>query len=200
MKIKQPEISLYSSKEFGELHATITSQGKVFYCASDLCRCLNLLIREGEKIIKASKCATKEYMVKKAKKTISYIFVDYDGLLSLLIESRKTKANAYRKWIENTVGKSKKTKVITLPQQEEPQPINKMLKGDDGEYPTLDRYFREFVPSSYLIDTLFATMKDYLIKAEQSKCTNMDEVIHRVEVLHTFNSTLIANNRNKVIA
>lgn len=68
MKIKQPEISLYSSKDFGELHATITSQGKVFYCASDLCRCLNLLIREGEKIIKASKCATKEYMVKKAKK------------------------------------------------------------------------------------------------------------------------------------
>ena len=114
MKIKQPEVSLYSSKEFGELHATVTSQGKVFYCTSDLCRCLNLLIREGEKIIKASKCATKEYLVKKAKKTISYIFIDYDGLLSLLIESRKTKANAYRKWIENTIGKSKKTKAITL--------------------------------------------------------------------------------------
>lgn len=146
MKTQQPKISLYTSKEFGELHATISPQGKVFYCVSDLCRCLNLLIREGEQIVKASKCSTKEFLVKKTKKTISYIFVDYDGLLSLLIESRKTKANAYRKWIESTIGKPKKTKAITLPQQEEPQPINKMLKGDDGEYPTLDRYFREFVP------------------------------------------------------
>lgn len=200
MKTQQPKISLYTSKEFGELHATISPQGKVYYCATDLCRNLNLLIREGEKIIKTSKCSTKEFLVKKTKKTISYVFVDYDGLISLLIESRKTKANAYRKWIEHAIGKPQKKKGITQAQQEQLQPINGMVKGDDGDYPTLDKYFREYVPSSYLIDTLFDTMKDYLLKAEQSNCSNMDEVLHRIEILHTFNSTLIANNRNKVIA
>lgn len=177
---------------FGELNIAVNGGGRM-YCLMDICRILNLLKREGDKIVKSCGCKTRDYFVKRTKTVVSRLFVDESGLVSLATESRKNNADKFRVWAEGLV------KVPVLPLF----PAGGIAKGgldskavgedDVDDYPTVGQYFKNYVPLDYFIPLLSDTLKDYLEISKNEPDYKKRSIEHRVSVLNTFNVTLIAN-------
>ena len=67
------------------------------------------------------------------------------------------------------------------------------------DYPTLDEYFKDFVPADYFIPMLRSLMDDYVGKTMAYDRSNLEEVLRRINVLDTFLSTLAANTNQPAI-
>lgn len=186
----------FTSTMFGELY--IGEADKVrLYCVSDICRALGILVREGCKILERNNCYTKELLIRRRVIAKSHLFTDRDGLLTLLIETHKPNANLYRKWIEE------KENVIDICEvglkwDQTTRGCNRLERmAKDDKYPTVDDYFRNYVPADFFVDLLNSTIKDYKYISEKS---NVDEqklgiMKFQTEVLGTFCSTLNANTQ-----
>ncbi len=172
----QPRIELFRSDTFGELHVTFDTQ--LWYCLTDICRSLELLIKEGERIIRHNGSTTKEFLVKKMKRTAGEIFVNYDGLLSLIIESKKTMANPYRKWVSHILPTKSDVAPAIVPDC----------------YPTLDEYFTLYVPAPEFHEALSEVNAHCLTAAGRSgmKPEKRRALINDVNILNTFCDTLKA--------
>ncbi len=67
----------------------------------------------------------------------------------------------------------------------------------DDKYPTVDEYFKKFVPADFFVDLLNSTIKDYKYFLEKSSVDEQRLGIMKfqTEVLGTFCSTLNANTQ-----
>lgn len=202
--VKQSEqVQKFYDARFGELNIALNGEGEKMYCLTDICQILELLKREGDRIVKQSKCYTQEFFVKRIKQIVSREFVDESGLISLVTESRKNKADKFRMWAIGLGVKVSKSaiarkRVSDLPRGENGKWMKKEEQkvGCDEEgypYPTLEEYFKDFVPLDYLIPMISETMKDYLKLVQKEPESHKREVEHRCSVLNTLNLTLIAN-------
>jgi len=200
--VKQsPEVRKFYDGRFGELNIAVDKEHGKMFCLTDVCRGLDLLKREGMKIVRKSECATKEFFVKRTKVVTGHEFVDSDGFLSLIAESRKNKADGYRKWV---LSLPVTWKVPENPKEQKPskatiQVETKVPQEEDDPYPTLEEFFDTYVPLDEFIPLLSDVLKDYLFCA-QLQCQEMPfpeehfkKVCHRIEILNCFNITLIAN-------
>lgn len=172
----QPRIELFVSDSFGELH-TVYTDGKLWYCVSDVCRSLELLLKEGERVVKQYNNSTIDLLVKRQKRTMNEIFTDYDGFISIIIESRKAQANLYRKWAESI-----------LPTK---NPIPAVVPEN---YPTLDEYFTQYVPASEFHHALTEVNSHCTSAAGRAlmKPEKRKSLLHDVGILSTFCDTLQA--------
>lgn len=99
---QEPSMKKFYSPEFGFLHAC-KKDGCLWYNLTDICNTLSMKLREAEAIVKATKGKIKEMNVRRQKITSCNRFVDQDGLLTILIDSRKNQSNGFRRWIDSVV-------------------------------------------------------------------------------------------------
>lgn len=99
---QDPQMKKFYSPEYGFLHAC-NKDGTLWYNLTDICNTLAMKLREAESHVKNSKGKVNEFNVRRQKVTSCNRYVDQDGLLTVLIESRKNTSNGYRKWIESVV-------------------------------------------------------------------------------------------------
>ncbi|MCM1221985.1 MAG: hypothetical protein NC548_46685 [Lachnospiraceae bacterium] len=92
----------FFSSEFGFLHA-IEADGRLWFNMTDLCSALRMALRDAKNECELANCEVREYNVRRAKFTSCNCYVDEDGMHTIIVESRKTRANAYRQWIEAVV-------------------------------------------------------------------------------------------------
>lgn len=100
--IQEPGMKKFYSSEFGFLHA-IVADGKMWFNMTDLCSALRMALRDAKNECELANCEVREYNVRRAKFTSCNCYVDEDGMHTIIVESRKTRANAYRQWIEAVV-------------------------------------------------------------------------------------------------
>ena len=100
--IQEPGMQKFFSPEFGFLHALV-SDGKLWFNMTDLCSALRMALRDAKNECELANCEVREYNVRRAKFTSCNCYVDEDGMHTIIVESRKTRANAYRQWIEAVV-------------------------------------------------------------------------------------------------
>lgn len=170
-------VSYYDTK-FGELNVAIGDNGKPMYCLNDVCRDIKLFMREGEQIVKKSGCKVNNYFVKRTKCVVSRVFVDESGFLSLVVESRKNNADSFRKW-GLSLGATAQRNAIGA----------RML--DDGYYPSIAEYFKDYVPASEFIPILDALVLSF--KKDKQKSTSNPQFV--LFVVGTFRETLEASIR-----
>lgn len=195
------EVKKFYDKRFGELNIATSEDGLPMFCLMDVCRGLELLKKEGDRIVRQSKCQQQEYFVKRVKQIVSRVFVDESGFLTLVTESRKNKADRYRIWaisqarsMTRSVKARKRAENIKRGADGKfRKDITELANDDGGPYPTLEEYFKEYVPVDYLIPLLSATLKDYATNCRCESEEHRKEKEHRISVLNTLNLTLIGN-------
>ncbi len=99
---QEPSMKKFYSQEYGFLHAC-KKDGCLWYNLTDICQTLSIKLREAETIVKSTKGRIREMNVRRQKVTSCNRFVDQDGLLTILIDSRKNQSNGYRRWIDSVV-------------------------------------------------------------------------------------------------
>lgn len=168
-------VSFYDTK-FGELNIAIGKNGKPMYCLSDVCRDIRLLKREGEEIVKKCGCKVATYFVKCTKTVTSREFVDESGFLSLVVESRKNNADAFRKWGLGVALQAQRSALeIRMP--------------DSGYYPSISEYFKDYVPASEFLPIIDALLISF--KKDEHKATSDPQFV--LSVVGTFRETLAAS-------
>lgn len=195
------EVSKFYDTRFGELNIAINSDGEPMFCLTDVCRNLELLKREGDRIVKSSHCKKQEFFVKRLKQIVSRLFVDESGFLTLVTESRKNKADKYRIWavsqangiIRKIKAKQRAANIRRGEDGKFQKQIADIGKDIEGPYPTLDEYLKEYVPVDYLIPLISDTLKDYIYSVVPRNEEHRKQIEHRVSVLNTLNLTLIGN-------
>ncbi len=112
------------------------------------------------------------------KRTAGELFVDYDGLLSVIIESKKSKANSYRKWVTNILPTKQNVAPAIVPEC----------------YPTSDEYFTLYVPAPEFHEALSEVNAHCLTAAGRSGMNSekRKSLIRDVGILNTFCDTLKA--------
>lgn len=197
------EVSKFYDTRFGELNIAINSDGLPMFCLTDVCRGLELLKREGDRIMKHSICRKQDFFVKRVKQVVGLQFVDESGFLTLVTESRKNKADKYRIWavgLANGILNSRKRKqrAAAIERDKNGRFMKKAVEIScdiEGPYPTLEEYLKDYVPVEYLIPLLSDTLKDYINSVVPRDEEHRKQIEHRVQVLNTLNLTLIGNMR-----
>ena len=107
-----------------------------------------------------------------------YCLSDNDGLLSVIIESKKSKANSYRKWVTNILPTKQNVAPAIVPEC----------------YPTLDEYFTLYVPAPEFHEALSEVNAHCLTAAGRSGMNSekRKSLIRDVGILNTFCDTLKA--------
>lgn len=100
--IQEDGMQKFYSPDFGFLHAC-AKDSKVWYNLSDVCRYLNLRMKEVEQWLVDTKAEVRWYNVKRTKVIVCNRYVDNDGMSTILIFCCRSTANSYRKWINQTV-------------------------------------------------------------------------------------------------
>lgn len=100
--IQEPGMQKFFSPEFGFLHV-IEKDGRLWFNMTDICQALRIQLREALSECDIANCEIREYNVRRTKFSSCNRFTDEDGMHTILIESRKNRANAYRQWIEAVV-------------------------------------------------------------------------------------------------
>ena len=197
------EVSKFYDTRFGELNIAINSDGLPMFCLTDVCRGLELLKREGDRIMKHTICQKQDFFVKRVKQVVGLQFVDESGFLTLVTESRKNKADKYRIWavgLANGILNSRKRKqrAASIERDKNGRFRKKAVEitcDIEGPYPTLEEYLKDYVPVEYLIPLLSDTLKDYINSVVPRNEEHRKQIEHRVQVLNTLNLTLIGNMR-----
>ena len=151
---------------------------------------MGVLHRDGDEILKKYGCYTVPLLVKRRVITRSYMFTDYDGLLTILIETRKTKANTFKRWIDDKERTCEICEAGEKLRRQEEKFNNKPLT--DDMYPTLGAYFRDYVPVEYFSKVVDETIEDFK-RIPRKNEKEGEEIEFRAGVLTTFRDTLKAN-------
>lgn len=188
-KVTQSSDGKFADQQFGELNLGKVGNVKV-YCLADVYRILGVLHRDGDEILKKYGCYTVPLLVKRRVITRSYMFTDYDGLLTILIETRKTKANTFKRWIDDKERTCEIYEAGEKLRRQEEKFNNKPLT--DDMYPTLGAYFRDYVPVEYFSKVVDETIEDFKRIPRRNEKEG-EEIEFRAGVLTTFRDTLKAN-------
>lgn len=159
--IQEPGMKKFFSSEFGFLHA-IEADGRLWFNMTDLCNALRMALRDAKNECELANCEVREYNVRRAKFTSCNCYVDEDGMHTIIVESRKTRANAYRQWIEAVVCFSLRNpkKSLALHELE--------LTGRETSYDVRKAYMNQAKSNEALANALIEKFVEEA-KAEESK-------------------------------
>ena len=124
-------------------------------------------------------------------------FLTEDGLYEVLMQSRKPIAKQFKKGVKQILKQIRQTGSYTslLAKSRESREDGVY----DSDYPTLEDYFRKYVPAEYFVNMLFSIMKEYSSMADILP-EEADNAYHKINVLLTFTNTLAANHRRGAFA
>ena len=129
-------------------------------------------------------------------------FIDESGFLTLVTESRKTKADKYRIWAMGLANGiltriKRKHRVATMERDENGRfrkNITDIISEDaEGPFPTLEEYLTSYFPIECLVPLISDTLKDYISSVTPRNEEHRKQIYHRVSVLNTLNQTLKGN-------
>lgn len=96
------DIQIFNSPKFGEIRTAGTAEEPLF-CLSDVCRALDLGNPSQVKSRLSDGVISNEGILDSLGRTQYVNFVNEDGLYDVILDSRKTEAKAFRKWITSEV-------------------------------------------------------------------------------------------------
>lgn len=94
------EIKIFNNEDFGEIRVTEINNEPMF-CLADLCRILGLTVSKVNQRLTEDVRTT--HPLETAGGMQQAIFVNEDGLYDVILDSRKSEAKIFRKWITSDV-------------------------------------------------------------------------------------------------
>lgn len=95
------EIQIFSNPQFGEIRTAIGENGEPMFCLPDLCRVLELTPSKVAQ--RLSEDVLSKYPLETAGGIQQTNFVNEDGLYDAILDSRKSEARKFRKWVTSEV-------------------------------------------------------------------------------------------------
>lgn len=95
------EIQIFSNPQFGEIRTVIGENGEPMFCLPDLCRVLELTPSKVAQ--RLSEDVLSKYPLETAGGIQQTNFVNEDGLYDAILDSRKSEARKFRKWVTSEV-------------------------------------------------------------------------------------------------
>ena len=95
------EIQIFSNPQFGEIRTAIGENGEPMLCLPDLCRVLELTPSKVAQ--RLSEDVLSKYPLETAGGIQQTNFVNEDGLYDAILDSRKSEARKFRKWVTSEV-------------------------------------------------------------------------------------------------
>lgn len=95
------EIKIFSNPQFGEIRTAIGENGEPMFCLPDLCRVLDLTPSKVAQ--RLSEDVLSKYPLETAGGIQQTNFVNEDGLYDAILDSRKSEARKFRKWVTSEV-------------------------------------------------------------------------------------------------
>lgn len=95
------EIKIFSNPQFGEIRTAIGENGEPMFCLPDLCRVLELTPSKVAQ--RLSEDVLSKYPLETAGGIQQTNFVNEDGLYDAILDSRKSEARKFRKWVTSEV-------------------------------------------------------------------------------------------------
>lgn len=95
------DIQIFSNPQFGEIRTAIGENGEPMFCLPDLCRVLDLTPSKVAQ--RLSEDVLSKYPLETAGGIQQTNFVNEDGLYDAILDSRKSEARKFRKWVTSEV-------------------------------------------------------------------------------------------------
>lgn len=95
------EIQIFRNPQFGEIRTAIGENGEPMFCLPDLCRVLELTPSKVAQ--RLSEDVLSKYPLETAGGIQQTNFVNEDGLYDAILDSRKSEARKFRKWVTSEV-------------------------------------------------------------------------------------------------
>lgn len=96
------EIKIFENANFGEIRTVIEEQGEPLFCLADVCNALGL--RQGDVVQRLDDgLVSTQPILDSLGRTQNANFVNEDGLYDVILDSRKSEAKKFRKWVTSVV-------------------------------------------------------------------------------------------------
>lgn len=95
------EIKVFENEEFGAVR-TIVVNDEPMFCLGDLCKSLDLTAKEVNRRL-TDEVVSKHPIKDSLGRNQNMLFVNEDGLYDVILESRKSNARKFRKWVTSNV-------------------------------------------------------------------------------------------------
>lgn len=95
------EIQIFRNPQFGEIRTAIGDNGEPMFCLPDLCRVLELTPSKVAQRLSGD--VLSKYPLETAGGIQQTNFVNEDGLYDAILDSRKSEARKFRKWVTSEV-------------------------------------------------------------------------------------------------
>lgn len=95
------EIQIFRNPQFGEIRTAIGENGEPMFCLPDLCRVLELTPSKVAQRLSGD--VLSKYPLETAGGIQQTNFVNEDGLYDAILDSRKSEARKFRKWVTSEV-------------------------------------------------------------------------------------------------
>ena len=191
------QLTIFESAQFGQIRTSKSASGEPLFCLTDVCQALDLKNPSKVKTRLSQKGLTSSYTLTAGGEQ-QLLFIDEPNLYKCIFQSRKKEAEQFQDWVCSVVLPSiRKTGSYTalLAKSRESREDGVY----DADYPTLEDYFRKYVPAEYFVNMLFSIMKEYSSMADILP-EEADNAYHKINVLLTFTNTLAANHRRGAFA
>lgn len=175
------DVTIFSSNAFGSIRTGGTSDNPLF-CLADVCKALKLSAKGVNQ--RLSKEVISNYPLQTAGGVQYALFVNEDGLYDVILDSRKSEAKAFRKWITSEVLPSirKSGGYIATTQEDTPELI--MARALQVAQTTIDRHKQQLEQANERI-----ALQDTQLKQQAPKVKYVDDVLQSV---NTYTSTQIS--------
>lgn len=100
METGQQVIQVFNNPQFGDIRTAGTSDNPMF-CLSDLCKVLGLSVKGVNQRLEKEVISNYPLLTNGGNQV--FTFVNEDGLYDVILDSRKPKAKAFRKWVTSEV-------------------------------------------------------------------------------------------------
>lgn len=134
-------ITIFSSEEFGQIRTTTNDEGDVLVCLVDVCKVLDLT---PSKVVQRLEddVLSKYPITDSMGRTQTANFINEDGFYDVVLESRKSNAKKFRKWVTSEV----------LPSIRKTGAYSK--EGESVSVGQLMKTFSEYMQSQQLVNQL----------------------------------------------
>ena len=172
------DVTIFSSNAFGSIRTGGTSDNPLF-CLADVCKALKLSAKGVNQ--RLSKEVISNYPLQTAGGVQHALFVNEDGLYDVILDSRKSEAKAFRKWITSEVLPSirKSGGYIATTQEDAPELI--MARALQVAQATITKHQQMLEQANERI-----ALQDTQLKQQAPKVKYVDEVLQSV---NTYTST-----------
>ena len=172
------DVTIFSSNAFGSIRTGGTS-GNPLFCLADVCKALKLSAKGVNQ--RLSKEVISNYPLQTAGGVQHALFVNEDGLYDVILDSRKSEAKAFRKWITSEVLPSirKSGGYIATTQEDTPELI--MARALQVAQATITKHQQMLEQANERI-----ALQDTQLKQQAPKVKYVDEVLQSV---NTYTST-----------